>query len=145
MKTFLEWMGETRSPADDEIVRAKASKDPRLAGTKVLDSDGLPLMVYHGGGHGFSDIKTPAWFSANRGDAEDYAANAGTKEMPAGRLFRVFLRMTNPVRDKGNEDILFYAYDKKKVELMKRQGFDGMENHPWYVVFDEDQIVKIET
>lgn len=113
-----------------------------FAGSKVVDAEGKPLVVYHGTnadftefsdakaktGQGFNSQVDGFWFSADERIAERFGA----------RVVPVYLAIKNPFRMKAASYMQRFMYDgedaaKFKERLVKR-GYDGIiiTAHPEY-------------
>ena len=105
--------------------------------SKVVDENGAPLVVYHGGSFSGSGVPaTPLWSTQSEADAQGYANQLG------GDVFKAYLNIKNPrVVEVGEEANSLLA---KKAEL-EEQGFDGIydpEVGDW-VAFLPEQIKSI--
>ena len=68
--------------------------------SKVVDKDGKPLVVYHGGRRTIDNdiVRTPFFYmTANRNEAEYWAGENG-------RVHEVYLKFTKPYRDSQHDD-----------------------------------------
>jgi hypothetical protein len=86
------------TPEQYKLVRTPAFKkwfgdwenDPKNA-SKVLDENGEPLVVYHGGSfNGSGEFGGVGWFTAHKDDAKYYSRQSG------GHLIKVFLSIKKP-------------------------------------------------
>jgi hypothetical protein len=134
--------------------------------SKVVDKDGKPLVVYHGGQRTIdSDIvRTPFFYmTANRSEAEYWAGENG-------RVHEVYLKFTKPYRDSQHDDRFMdmeeraqdYDWDDPefaeelrevtreavyRMNELKGQGYNSIvmqgeadENYDNYIAFDPSQI-----
>ena len=152
-------------PTDDEPLPSFANnKDSRLWKllqdnySKVVDENGEPRVMYHGG-KGEITAFNPArigsnidnetmgagfYFTSDKQNAENYARNA-EGEGPANTT-SVYLNIRNPKRIRWNE---LSGDNKKESEAFtakaKAQGYDGfiaeaVNGATWYVAFEPSQI-----
>ena len=78
----------------------------------VVDKDGNPLVVYHGGARTIDDniIRTPFFYmTANRSEAEYWAGEDG-------RIHEVYLKFTKPYRDSQHDDRFMDMTDRADFE-----------------------------
>lgn len=59
--------------------------------TKVVDSFGKPLNMYHGGSYTGGEFKGIAWFTSSKGDAKYYAKQNG------GIVTKAYIIIRNPL------------------------------------------------
>lgn len=122
-----------------------------FAGSKVVDSAGMPLHVFHGTKNLFTNFRTPAWFSPDFKMADGFSGELGDGIRDAdSRVVTAYLRICNPFITNDwcvTED---RAANKQWVNRKKRAGYDGViftsdEGEVEYIVFDPDQIRIIDT
>jgi hypothetical protein len=133
-----------------------------FSGSKVIDSHGNPLRMYHGTRvkNNFSVFNTElrgAWFTADPRDAHAYAFD-GNANIPKkyGRIIPVFLSIKNPFQftEKTFDDMIGdwvnrNSYKKEMIKMKSdaiKGGFDGFlmkgsrREYDIYVAFYPDQI-----
>lgn len=126
--------------------------------TKVVDENGNPLVVYHGGkgkiivfdknrigeNLDYGTMGAGFYFTSDRENAENYARNAKREGEPS--VERVFINIRNIKEVNWNE---LDGKSKKKSEAFTAKaiakGYDGLTAYApnrawWYVVFDPNQI-----
>jgi len=131
-----------------------------FSGSKVTDSHGNPLRMYHGthAKKNFSVFNAElrgAWFTANPKEAGAYAGGGYLdKSRKYGRTIPVFLNIKNPMKFTEAEfDRLigtwdrFNTYKKDMSDLKKKaveSGYDGFHfigsKYDIYVAFNQNQI-----
>jgi hypothetical protein len=110
-----------------------------FGGSKVVDADGKPLVVYHGTNSDFEAfdperaIGSQFWFTNDRSAIEKGEVGAQGR----GVILDVYLSIKNPAGWK--------EYDKWGVDELIREGYDGMalpdsDGTVTYVAFDPTQI-----
>lgn len=143
-KNYTAWFGDWEN-------------DPENA-SKVLDENGEPMVMYHGG-KGEITTFNPArigsnidngtmgagfYFTSDKQNADNYARNA-EGEGPVNTT-SVYLNIRNPKRVRWNE---LSGDNKKESEAFtakaKAQGYDGfiaeaVNGATWYVAFEPNQI-----
>lgn len=144
----LPW-DDLRIAANDRPVRDNFHD--WFAQSKVVDENGLPLMVYHGSRSDFDTFITKrggsggaagqgAYFSPDPRAANQYAMLNGAHG--GGSIIPVYLRLINPYRAYETEDI-------PKRKQLERSGHDGIiYTHSWndgsvsveYIAFEATQI-----
>lgn len=142
MTTFKKYLMER--PEQTETPEFKAW----FGASKVVDSDGNPLVVYHGTNVSFDEFRihvgerskmvgdwAAAYFTTDKSSAESAARFAARMEGGTPRVYACYLKATNPA-----------MYGKHKtVEDCKADGYDsrltdsGHENVEW-AVFSPEQI-----
>lgn len=121
-------------------------------GSKVVDDQGKPRVVYHGTDtdftafnphREFSDRHTGIWFASDPRTAESYATRFGTKSEGA-QILPTYLRMENPR--------VFKEHVERPDLVVKQAGLDGYDGviferpskryneAPWYIVFEPTQV-----
>lgn len=123
--------------------KKKSNFDKWFKGSKVVDDNGKPLVVYHG-------TRTPIDFSefisgSHFGDNE--AANSRARVLGFGsneRVLPVYLSIKNP---KEVEDVGGYERWKREITSAKRGGYDGLKYKNKYegkgysyVIFNANQV-----
>jgi len=134
-----------------------------FAGSKVVDSEGRPLRVYHGramsktGDKFFNNYVNyftdePNYASEIAKNTHEYIRKVNSDELAAGRVIPVYLRITNPVPQnllpEGKSSYLQYHDNLpqliKKWEKMGYDGIIGFSDTPSadreFVVFHSHQI-----
>jgi len=130
--------------------------------SKVVDEDGKPMVVYHGGAGGIGEFKAEKiqigggfYFTPNKRDAEEYKSRA-----EGGQIYSVYLSLKNPLLidteegGKIHDEIMDEIDDKMfngenidgaLAEIMNKRGFDGfMEtNGEEICIFNPNQIKSI--
>jgi len=90
-----------------------------FGGSKVVDSSGNPLEVYHGTGADFKEFSLDnatqniIWFTSDKDSVSSHEVGAGGH----GYILHLFAKVTNPA---GWEE-----YDKYTLDELQRNGFDG--------------------
>lgn len=59
--------------------------------TKVVDKNGKPLLMYHGGSYSGGEFKGAGWFTVSKADAKYYA------DQSDGNLTKAYLIIKNPL------------------------------------------------
>lgn len=122
-----------------------------FAGSKIVDADGDPLIVFHGTATEFSrfshvgpeDIRTGGFFFT---DDPSYAARhlVGFKGHGEGYLMPSFLSIKNPkvLTPPANEWSVL-RHERRYIQQAKEEGHDGiilLGKQPFYVAFHPNQI-----
>ena len=118
----------------DESARGKESFWKWFSGSKVVDKDGKPLVVYHGtNADEFNEFKLERendgfYFTADK----EYAKSEGKN------VIEVYLNIKNPRR-------ITYSEETETIEEMKKEGYDGIfiTDMGYYVAFYPNQIKSI--
>jgi len=106
--------------------------------SKVIDSDGKPLMCYHQTQAKFTkfDIKRSYtysfWFTSSKDKIDSGETGAGTKPGVPIITMAVYLSIQNMA---GWDE-----YEKYGVGQLIEMGFDGIKLNDDYVVFEPNQI-----
>ena len=120
-------------------------------GSKVVDANGKPLIVYHGTKTGFKNFKVPKdhgrlYFTTNKEYATQYTTDAfhPSRKTTSPKVHAVYLKIVNPIdldafgrADPKYDDIGFGA------KSWKTHGYDGAystEGGGTWQVFDSSQI-----
>lgn len=74
-----------------KIIRDRLSENNSKIDTKVVDKNGNPLAMYHGGSFSGGEFKGAGWFTISKKDAIFYAKQSG------GSLTKAFLIIKNPL------------------------------------------------
>lgn len=99
-----------------------------FAESKVVGADGKPLVVYHGTGADIRSFRIGAYFSAEPGQANDYAvAGAEIAADGAANVMPVYLSIQNPAIV-DTDYIEWAGYKATEREALIAQGHDGMMN-----------------
>ena len=144
MKSFKEFLTE-KTVADTDTPKFKQWFDA----SKVVDSNGNPLVVYHGTKGSFTHFNTPAWFSDKQDMADKFSAEWGTDQTldSKSKVIAVYLSIQNPFLTDDWEVTEKKAYNPEWVSSMKLKGYDGVifqtEDETEYIVFDPEQIKSI--
>ena len=118
-------------------------------GSKVVDENGKPLVVYHGTNADFYsfDTENGAWFSKSPEYAESMA-----EERSGNRIIQCYLSIKNPMTVKipPQQFAADTALEKSLIKEAKEKGHDGLiiendtenelEKDVFYVVFEPTQI-----
>ncbi len=124
--------------------------------SKVVDADGMPLVVYHGSAKSFDkfslnverNTSSPSdaqgfYFTKNAGDAAVYATDEYGDVAEGANLMPVFLRINNPriVEDGDIQNHPAYISQEQRAKL-EASGHDGIVygDGTEYVVFKPTQI-----
>ena len=109
--------------------------DPANA-SKVLDENGEPLVVYHGGNIGVSVFKTPdvgVWFSSGTFIPKFMLElrDAYVEKMPPGELYSVFLSIKNPRVFKTTQGMDAYDALSEETERVTGENYsdEDYKNH----------------
>ena len=114
-------------------------------GSKVVDENGKPLVVYHGTNKDFDEFNTPSYFTS-----EKLAKGFG------GNIIPVYLSLKNPKVFKTFPEYEEYVeghiagvFDERLDEL-KKQGYDGIihrdlesREYDYYLAFEPTQIKSV--
>lgn len=96
---FKEWFGES----------------------KIVDNEGKPLVMFHGTRSKFTEFETPAYFTEDRQDAQDYAHGQGG-DRP--QIIPAYLNLKNPKVIEHFGD--FAEMTPKDVARLISEGHDGV-------------------
>lgn len=100
--------------------------DPRLANTKVIDSTGYPLPVYHGTMEEFDQFDKQFLGSANRGpDTSHGFYFTDDKEVAKNYTYREEYTIGDALRDISNVDPNHYLFNRVKNDLLEARRYDG--------------------
>lgn len=147
----VQYVGERAPGMSTEIVASKQREPSRIditatpafrkwfAGSKVVDADGRPLVVYRGLRNPLPEgpIQRGAagafHFTADPAKASRYARDLFSGETDGGNVVPVYLSVKNPYVIQKTDDRsgwLDSAYigEARRAEL-EAQGFDGIVNH----------------
>lgn len=134
------------------------------AGTKVVDAEGDPQVVYHGTSKdvdfkAFKVNERGAWFTSDPEVASDYASDNDSmnrissllgKKNRAARVMPVFLQIKNPYTpNKQDSGRLKYATNyagaqREIVRKAKAEGYDGIDmGGGTWVAFKPEQIKSV--
>lgn len=87
-------------------------------GSKIVDAQGQPLVVYHGTGDDFTAFKAgPSYFSPRMDYS--YVRNSDV-------VMPVYLNIQNPYRPASQQEIESIRSNTERYEELKAQGYDGM-------------------
>lgn len=115
--------------------------------SKVVDSQGKPLVVYHVSSQEFSEFKTEGKIKTFAGDVENMGAyftpNKEEYKHKGNKQYQVFLKIKNPYITTNQLDVAVIKPQEKKA--LEEKGYDGVillrNNKPdEYVVFSPNQI-----
>lgn len=128
-----------------------------FSGSKVVDRQGRPLVVYHGAAsefHTFDPAKTR--FAQDKGafffTSGDHIASAYADEQEQGVVMEVYLALKNPLilhADSGQTSIEEWDYSDGKIrDAADQQGKDGViitadDGDTLFVAFHPTQIKSI--
>ena len=101
--------------------------DP-VINTKVVDNEGNPLVMYHGGSYNDGEFKGYGWFTTSKVDAKYYA------KQNDGIVTKAYLIVNNPLYT-GNIKHLKIEPTKDIMESVKRRKLN-------YVIKIEDGIIS---
>jgi hypothetical protein len=99
--------------------------------SKVVDSDGNPLVFYHGTGGDFdafekSSVKSNYdqsfgfHFASDPEEASRYAPDLELGEKPGGKVFQVYIKVSNPlIRDTGDQEPSMHV-DLDRADIIKK-------------------------
>ena len=132
--SFTEPPSSDGSEFLDESARGKESFWKWFNGSKVVDKDGKPLVVYHGtNADEFNEFKLERendgfYFTADK----EYAKSEGKN------VIEVYLNIKNPRR-------ITYSEESETIEEMKKEGYDGIfiTDMGYYVAFYPNQIKSV--
>jgi hypothetical protein len=111
--------------------------------SKVVDEKGEPLVVYHGTGSDFTEFDGRAYFTADAGQAMDYANNQDDGKGNA-KTIAAYLSLQNPLT--VSDDYIEWAgNDLDEIRKVQANGYDGMMNVSMteIVAFSPTQIKSI--
>jgi hypothetical protein len=139
-------------------VESKAFKS-WFKGSKVVDADGKPLVVYHGTKANFTSfdrkrigetgdfgvLGSGFYFTDDIQNAENYARNAEGFDEP--RVISVYLKIQNPFKGGSFDSTKMPTEQKAKKmrDALVKKGYDGIQyetgyGQTWYVAFSPNQI-----
>lgn len=87
-------------------------------GSKIVDAQGQPLVVYHGTGADFTSFKAGPTYFSPRMDYS-YVSNSDV-------IMPVYLNIQNPYRPASQQEIETIRSNPDRYEELKAQGYDGM-------------------
>jgi hypothetical protein len=129
-----------------EIIQKKPTDSPEFkrwfGNSKVVDSNGQPLVVYHGTGGDFSEFRTDTEGMLGKGayftNRPEVASNYSTYGITGSpNVIPVYLSLQNPYITKKGVVV-------PSRTALEKQGFDGIidtiGNNMEYVVFNPSQI-----
>jgi hypothetical protein len=122
--------------------------------SKVVDADGQPLVVYHGGFDDIKEFRPVAYFGskdvANQFADENYRGFGRLEEGEAPNVMPVYLSIQNPKVFTAEEEYDDYVQDTDiDVARWTKEGYDGLIYAPegdftdedaYYVAFKPKQI-----
>ena len=115
----------------DTIRRILREESRFTIDTKVVDSKGSPLVMYHGGSYTGGEFKGNTWFTSSKTDAKYYA------KQNYGVVTKAYLIVNKPLYS-GNIRELNIKVTNEIISSIKRRGLTG-------VLLDENYISFIET
>ena len=118
-----------------------------FAGSKVVDENGKPLVVYHGTAEDFSvfdktKTQTPLfWFTADKSSLQDGRTSVNAKG-GSKKIMDVYLSIKNPASSEQYENftidqLIARGYDG--IALLKKDGYAS----DTYIVFEPTQIKSV--
>lgn len=119
-------------------------------GSKVVDGQGNPLVLYHGTQRDFIHFRTPAWFTADKSMAEFFAIAPNDDPQPGDspRVVPVYLALRNPLHTDDWDVTEDKALDPEWRKQQLLAGYDGViftsdEGEVEYIAFHPDQIRRV--
>lgn len=117
--------------------------------SKVVDKNGNPLPVYHGGKKGIKEFDKSKisgkgqwgngfYFTPEESEAKGFAIMAGN-----GEVYKAFLKIENPLIDRSLFLKIEREFDEdmtKTTHKIKEMGYDGVIMGSEYVAFEPSQI-----
>lgn len=92
--------------------------------SKVIDSKGNPLIVYHATGKKFTKFRDgPTFFTTNVDEAREYLDDGHNGK---GYILKCYLRIENPGVAGGEDEIANSPYNKKYIGSLLKNGHDGL-------------------
>lgn len=117
-------------------------------GSKVVDLNGEPLLVYHGGPKGIEEFRSSLQnLSIGKGGLFFTDNSEYTQEVkgPTENIYPVFLKVDNPENREGKGDI-----DHTVAQWSAEKGYDGVVGEDYgqtegktFVVFEPNQIKSV--
>ncbi len=127
-----------------------------FSGSKVVDDQGRPLVVYHGAASEFDTFDgSRTRFAQDKGafffTSSDAIAGAYADEQEDGRVMQVYLALKNPLilHAQGGTSIEEWDYSDGKIrDEAERQGKDGViitadDGETLFVAFKPTQIKSV--
>jgi len=115
--------GSEQDIIPDSVEEPRSNDDSELRqwmqGSVVVDNDGNPIPVYHGGSGGIQDFKTPAFFTMKQEGAQWYAEERGG---PEGAVYSTYLSIKKPFSLYSEQEYMNF------IELTKRAGVKSEVN-----------------
>ena len=99
------------------ILREQFSNDKTNIDTKVVDENGNPLIMYHGGSYNGNDFRGAAWFTTSKKDATYYA------KQNDGVVTKAYLIVKDPLYV-GDIKHLNIKPSKDMLDSVKRRGLN---------------------
>lgn len=155
--TTYEAPGLRADPLPELEINQKTTDTPQFKkwfeGSKIVDDNGEPLVVYHGTTKDITSFDPTAkrnllaqdaqglYFTAYAEDASNYAGHPRNGDSSGANVVPVYLQIKNPkIVDNGNFEISFIS--KKAREQLEAQGYDGLisKDKSEIVAFYPEQI-----
>lgn len=159
MDEMVERFGlpEVRSGAADAFPEAAMAQSPQspafrewFGDSKVVDANGEPLVVYHGGAAGIEQFESSSWryrefmteagranvvnanfFATERSTSQSYIERIERQRFrdsdPAGEMYEVYLKLENPLEIDWRGKRFTTGDPSKLIEQAKAGGHDGLK------------------
>lgn len=122
--------------------------------SKVVDSSGKPLVVYHGTNKDFKEFDSSKFNNGWLGKGAYFTPDKNFAKDNGKKVIQSFLKIQNPFRVKGNSPSDVVSEVKEKypevddfnlADVLKRNGYDGIYFNHWdkgemYSAFSPTQI-----
>ena len=121
-------------------------------GSKVVDENGKPLVVYHGSVFYIESFNTPSYFTSDPRYAEGIADELveemyeeGDDWNPSQRIYPVYLNINKPkiIEEFDTSTIDVTDISNEDIKNLKSEGYDGIISGETYVVFEPTQIKSV--
>ena len=100
--------------------------------TKVIDDEGNPLVMYHGGSYSGGEFKGAGWFTTSKADATYYA------KQNHGKVTKAYLIIKNPLYT-GHIKHLNIKPTQDMIKSAKKRNYTG------FIKIEDGYISFIET
>jgi hypothetical protein len=120
--------------------------------SEAVDSEGRPLVVYHGTQQNIDTFRIPAWFTTDPVEASGYAQGRRPEAIKSGaNVVAVLIAARNPYRSKSIVEVL--NSNVGTIARLAAEGHDAIvftakarkllgesSDREWFVPFGSDQI-----
>ena len=144
----------SKMSSTDEVLESSSFKK-WFKGSKVVDKQGKPLVVYHGTAGNFNIFKTPSYFSDENMVSEFIMEPIEIFNVPpiGENMIPVYLSLQNPKIYTTEKEYDNYVMENpgfaENIKSLKTQGFDGIIYKPndggsnYYISFEPNQIKSV--